>query len=243
MSAHRFYCPGPLSAGARMMLDERAGHHALRVLRLAVGDEVTLFDGGGGEYGARIAAAEKSGVTVTVGPRREIERESALAVTLAQAISAGEKMDFTVQKAVELGVASIQPLAGARGVVRLDAARAAKRVAHWQGVAISACEQCGRNRIPSVAPVLPLTDWLQRGQSAALRVLLSPSAGRPLREVPPPAGTVILLVGPEGGLSPQEAQTAEAAGFLPIRLGPRVLRTETAALAAVSAMQTLWGDF
>lgn len=243
MPVPRFYCPGPLRAGAQATLDERAGHHALRVLRLAAGAPVTLFDGNGGEYGAHIAAAGKGGVTVTVGPRREIERESPLAVVLAQAISAGEKMDFTVQKAVELGVVSIQPLAGARSVVRLDAVRAAKRVAHWQGVVISACEQCGRNRIPPVAPVLPLADWLRRGPPAALRVLLSPGAGRPLRDVPSPSGAVILLAGPEGGLSAEEARAAEAAGFLPARLGPRILRTETAALAAMSAMQTLWGDF
>ncbi len=243
MATPRFYCPEDLETGAHVELRGQAGHHALRVLRLAIGDGVILFNGLGGEYEGRIVRADKRGVAVHVGPWRGGEREPPLSITLAQAISSGEKMDFTIQKAVELGVACIQPLAGSRSVVRLDQARADKRVRHWQGVAISACEQCGRNRVPEVAPVMALADWLRGRHDGALRIMLSPHAGRPLRDIPAPSGRVTLLVGPEGGFSADEEQAALAGGFQPICLGPRILRTETAALAAVAAMQTLWGDF
>ena len=221
-------------------------HHVARVLRLAAGDALTLFNGDGAEYDAVIAAAGKNAVSVKVGERRACGRESRLEIVLGQALSSGERMDYTVQKAVELGVAAIHPLAAARSVVRLDAQRAAKRIEHWKSVAIAACEQCGRNRVPPVAPVATLGAWLaQDGASRAgsLRLLLSPGAEARLRDLPAPGGAVVLLAGPEGGFTKDEDALARAGGYTPVRLGPRVLRTETAAVAALAAMQALWGDF
>jgi 16S rRNA (uracil1498-N3)-methyltransferase len=213
------------------------------VLRLAAGDAVIAFDGRGNEYAALIERIGKSGVTLTLGEPQSVDRESSLEVTLAQGISSGERMDYTVQKAVELGVTAIQPLASERSIVRLSAERAAKRVAHWQGIAVAACEQSGRNRVPEVLPVASVTGWLAQVPSDALRLTLSPNAESTLQELERPQGSIALLVGPEGGLSPRERDDARAAGFSGLKLGPRVLRTETAALAALAAMQALWGDF
>lgn len=243
MSAPRFYCPDIPSGSGFADLPEQAAHHAARVLRLKVGDQVSVFNGCGGEGEARITAIGKHSVAVEIAAWRETERESPLQVTLAQAISAGEKMDYTLQKAVELGIAAIQPLASERSVVRLAGERAEKRVAHWQGVVISACEQSGRNRVPAVAPIRPLVDWLAGQEGPGLRLMLAPGAASRLHDLIRPAGPVTLLVGPEGGFSPAEAGLALRFGFTPVRLGARVLRTETAALAALAAIQTLWGDF
>jgi len=241
----RIYFPGDIPAHGRCELARAQSHHIARVLRLGVGDAIVLFDGAGGEYEAVIVRVKDALVTIDVGERRAVDRESPLAVTLAQGISGGERMDFTVQKAVELGVARIQPLETSRSVVRLSDARAAKRRAHWQSIAIAACEQSGRNRIPEVAPVVTLRDWL--GASVPghgeLRILLAPDAERALGELPVPSGRVALIAGPEGGLTVEEREDVLRAGFVAARLGPRVLRTETAALAALAAMQTLWGDF
>ena len=244
-SSTRLYFPGELAAGSTCELPAAQAHHAGRVLRLRAGERVTLFNGDGGEYAAVIARVGRDRVALEVGARADVDREAALAVTLAQAISTGERMDFTVQKAVELGVTAIQPVTSSRSVVRLAAERAERRVAHWQTVAIHACEQSGRNRVPAVAAVAGLREWLARppGAPRALRVILSPGARRQLRDLPPPQGTIDLLAGPEGGFAPEEQAMAEHAGFLPVRLGPRVLRTETAAVAALAAMQALWGDF
>lgn len=242
MTFPRFFCPGPLAPGAVLALPEGAAAHAARVLRLAAGDAVTLFDGRGGEYAARIAAVRKAAVDAEVLAFRERECESPLAIRLVQALQAGDKMDLTVQKAVELGVAAILPVASRRSVVRLDGERAARRVAHWQGVAVAACEQCGRNRVPEVAAIEPLDRWLARPAAAPLRLMLSPAAELTLQALPP-ARSLELLIGAEGGLDPREVEMAEAAGFVGVRLGPRVLRTETAGLAALAAIQTLWGDF
>jgi 16S rRNA (uracil1498-N3)-methyltransferase len=242
----RLYVPGPLQPGRAHELPARAAHHAARVLRLAAGDAVTLFSGDGCEYAAVIARVAKDRVTVDVTARAAVDRESPLAVTLAQAISSGDRMDYTLQKAVELGVGAIQPLSSGRSVVRLDAERAARRQAHWATVVAAACEQCGRNRVPPVAPVAALEEWLAGSPvalGAARGFLLSPRAPARLREVPRPSGEVVLLAGPEGGLAPEEERSAQRAGYLPLRLGPRVLRTETAAVAALAAMQALWGDF
>ena len=201
-----------------------------------------LFDGRGGQYGARIERIERDRVFAELGAWEEIERESVLAVTLVQALQGGDKMDFTIQKAVELGVADIVPVDSRRSVLRLSGERAGKRVAHWQGVAASACEQCGRNRVPLVAPLEKIENWLARPAGNSLRLMLAPDADVTLAELPP-AKNVQLLVGAEGGLDPQEVIAAQQAGFRAVRLGPRVLRTETAALAALAAMQALWGDF
>jgi len=212
------------------------------VLRLAAGDEVTLFDGHGAEYSAAITRAGKNVVMLNVRERRYVNRESPLEVMLAQGLSSGERMDYTVQKAVELGVTSIQPLLTSRSVVRLTGERAEKRVAHWRAVAVAACEQCGRNFIPEIKALQTIAQWLGMPGSVP-RLLLSPRAEMRLRDLPRPAKTVTLLAGPEGGLSPEEESAAKIAGFVAIQLGPRVLRTETAAVAALAAMQTLWGDF
>ncbi len=243
MTTPRFYCPEILGQRGTAELPEQAAHHAARVLRLQAGDRVGVFNGRGGEGEARVTDIGKRHVTVEIEDWLAVERESPLQVQLAQAISAGEKMDFTLQKAVELGIGNIQPLASERSVVRLSGERAEKRVAHWQGVVVAACEQSGRNRVPEVAPISPLLDWLGRQDQAGLRLMLSPTAEVGLRDLPKPTGSVTLLVGPEGGLSPAEAEAAQRSGFTPVRLGARVLRTETAALAALAAMQTLWGDF
>jgi len=231
-----------LSPGAHVELPEPVARHAVRVLRLPPGAPVVLFDGRGGEYPAHIERIERDRVYAELAAWKDIERESSLAVTLVQALQAGDKMDFTIQKAVELGVRDIVPVESRRSVLRLAGERAAKRVAHWQGVVASACEQCGRNQVPLVAPLEKLENWLARPANGALRLMLAPDAAQTLAEVPP-AREVQLLIGAEGGLDPQEVLAAQQAGFQAVRLGPRVLRTETAGLAALAALQALWGDF
>ena len=229
------------------MLPPAQSRHVTRVLRLRSGDAVTLFNGDGSEYSAEIARIGKDAATLSVTGSRAVDREAPLAVILAQAVSGGERMDYTVQKAVELGVAGIQPLVSARSVVRLAGERAVKRLAHWQAVAIAACEQCGRNRVPRVEPPLEFHAWLAltaKAQDGAAKLLLSPRATDSLRGLARPAsGVIILLAGPEGGWIPEEERAAEQTGFHPVRLGPRVLRTETAAVAALAALQAVWGDF
>lgn len=246
MNSPRFHCPLPLRAGTSLTLPEAAARHAGRVLRLRVGDPLTLFDGAGGEYAARITALERSEVVVEVLAHSPCERESPLPVTLVQALQSGDKMDLTVQKAVELGVARIVPVLSRRSVVRLEGERAARRVEHWRGVVASACEQCGRNRLPAVDELAALERWLERPPDAGVRrLMLAPGATTTLAALPPPvAGERIeLLIGAEGGLAPEEMRAAALAGFVAVRLGPRVLRTETAGLAALAALQCLWGDF
>lgn len=250
MNAPRFYCPIPLAEGVPADLPEGAARHAAKVLRLRAGDALSLFDAKGGEYAARISHIDRERVTVDVLAWRDIERESPLSITLVQALQAGEKMDMTVQKAVELGVARIIPLISRRSVIRLQGERAERRVEHWRGVVASACEQSGRNRVPEVTALEGLERWLA-GLSPLLpgrglrRLMLAPGAEQTLATLPPPAPdeTIELLIGAEGGLAPEEMQAAEQAGFVGIRLGPRILRTETAGLAALAAMQCLWGDF
>jgi 16S rRNA (uracil1498-N3)-methyltransferase len=242
MNLPRFYCREALAPGAHVELPEPVARHAVRVLRLPPGAPMVLFDGRGGEYPARIERIERERVLAELGAWDDAERESPLAVTLAQALQAGEKMDFTIQKAVELGVRDIVPVTSRRSVMRLDGERAGRRVAHWQGVAAAACEQCGRNQVPLVAPLEKLDAWLSRPAPAGtLRLMLAPDAEAALASLPR-AGAVQLLVGAEGGLDPQEVVAARHAGFVPVRLGPRVLRTETAGLAALAALQVLWGD-
>lgn len=242
MNLPRFYCREALSPGAHVELPEPVARHAVRVLRLPPGAPMILFDGRGGEYLAHIERIERDRVYAELAAWRDIERESPLRVTLVQALQAGEKMDFTIQKAVELGIRDIVPVESRRSVMRLAGERAAKRGAHWQGVVASACEQCGRNQVPIVAPLEKLERWLARPAPAGLRLMLAPDAEQTLAEIPP-ASEVQLLIGAEGGLDPQEMIAARQAGFMPVRLGPRILRTETAGLAALAVMQALWGDF
>jgi 16S rRNA (uracil1498-N3)-methyltransferase len=243
MSSPRFFCDAKLGPGALLQLPENASRHASRVLRLKAGDQVTLFNGDGLNYTAELLRVEREGVSVKIIELVNVERESPLQVTLAQAISSGDRMDFTLQKSVELGVAAIQPLAAERSVVKLSGERTQKRREHWQNVVISACEQCGRATIPEVLPSLPLLDWLGKQQQFSLKIMLSPTAEQTLHDLKKPSGDICLLIGCEGGFSPAEEQAATSCGFRGIRLGTRVLRTETAGLAALAAMQTLWGDF
>jgi 16S rRNA (uracil1498-N3)-methyltransferase len=242
---HRFFVPGPLRAGLAVLPD-RAAHHALRVLRLREGDALTLFDGSGGAWHGAIERAGRDRVEARLTGFDPTSRESKLECVLAQGISSGERMDYTLQKAVELGVRAIQPLATRRSTVRLDAERAARRLAHWREVVVSACEQCGREQVPEVAPVETLERCLAsvgRHAGRAAVLLLDPMSDTRLADLPRPAGAVLLLAGPEGGFDAAERAAAHAAGCTGVRLGPRILRTETAALAALAALQTLWGDF
>lgn len=237
----RFHFPGSLPAGGEAALPEALAHHALRVLRLRDGEAVVLFDGSGGEVEAQLAVRGKA-VFAVLGARRACECESPLEVVLVQALAAGDKMDWVVQKAVELGVHAIQPVQAERSVLRLAGERAERRVAHWQQVAVAACEQCGRNRVPQVRPLQMLPAWLAAHRGEHIQVL-APGGEGGLGAGPAPPGTVHLLVGPEGGWSEAELAAFDAAGCARVRLGPRILRTETAGLAALAALQARWGDF
>ena len=243
-SAPRFFCPGDLSQGATRDLPDDAAHHASRVLRLTVGDPVIVFNGDGGESDAQISSIGKDHVAVRVGRWRDRDAESPVRVTLVQGLSARERMDYTLQKAVELGVAEVFPVEMRRSVMRLADERAARRVEHWQNLVVAACEQCGRNRVPVVHSVSALPDWLgaHRSEPGVQRIVLSPFAQQTLRDLAPPR-QVVLLAGPEGGFAHEELDMATACGFAAVRLGPRILRTETAALAALAAIHALWGDF
>jgi len=228
-----------------MVLDlpSRAAHHATRVLRLRIGAGITVFNGMGGEYSAQIVSVARDHVTAGIQARVEVERESPLDVTLVQAVSSGDRMDLTIRKAVELGVTRIVPVISMRSVVQLSGDRAAKRVQHWEDVVIAACEQCGRNRLPPVAAALPLTTWIRSAQCVPARWMLTPDAADSVRSLARPDAAVQLLVGPEGGFTTEEKQAAADAGFVGVRLGPRTLRTETAAPAALAVFAALWGDF
>ena len=246
MTFPRFHCPVPIAVGATIDLPENAARHAGRVLRLRAGDKIVLFDGKGGEYSARIAAVERSNVAADVLDWHDVDREAPIGVTLVQALQSGDKMDMTIQKAVELGAVGVVPVASRRSVLRLDGERAAKRVEHWRGVAVAACEQSGRNRVPEIAGLETLDRWLNRPKPAnVMRLMLAPGADATLAALPRPSSEmrIELLIGAEGGLAPEELEKAVHAGFVGIRLGPRILRTETAGLAALAAMQCLWGDF
>jgi 16S rRNA (uracil1498-N3)-methyltransferase len=242
MRLTRVYLDALLEPGTRVALRGSAASHVTRVLRLRPGDALTLFNGRGGEYPGSIDKSHAGEVTVAVGEERTVERESPVALTLAQGVSRGERMDLVVQKATELGVSCIVPLLTERSVVRLDVQQAARKVAHWRGIAIAACEQSGRNRVPEVATPLALREFVRDAARAGARLLLSPAAPLRLDDVPPPVTQATVLIGPEGGLSESEEQLARAAGFTPVRLGPRVLRTETAAIAALTLLQRKFGD-
>jgi 16S rRNA (uracil1498-N3)-methyltransferase len=232
-----------LHPGATVELAADAAHHALKVLRVGAGDTATLFDGRGGQWRATLNPAGK-GLRATLEGFEDADSESPLALTLVQGLPAGDKMDLVVQKAVEMGVRRIQPVAAKRSVVRLSGERAERRVEHWRNIAIAACEQSGRNRVPAVAPILDLPQYLGiAAQENALRFVCAPGVAVRLRDLPAPDGPVSLLVGPEGGFEEGELLAARAAGFRAIALGPRVLRTETAGLGAVAAMMALWGDW
>ena len=243
----RFYYPQRLGNGAEVQLPVDTGNHAVRSLRLGVGDPVVLFDGHGGEYQASISRIERGMVTVKTGTFVDRSAEAPLELVLAQGLSSSERMDFTIQKAVELGVSAIQPLATERSVTKLAGERAKRKTSHWQKLSIAACEQCGRNRLVQVSEPVRFDVWLNQQSRAPdkdeLRMLLSPDAHEKLGGMPANAKRIVLLAGPEGGLSASEADAALRWNFKPVRLGPRILRTETAALAALAAIQLRWGDF
>lgn len=243
MSSPRFFCDAKLGPGAQLDLPDSAAHHAQRVLRLKAGDKVTLFNGDGHDYACELLRVSKEGVSVKISGQTLIERESPLNVTLAQCISSGDRMDLTLQKSVELGIARIQPLAAERSVVKLSGERAEKRLQHWQNVVISACEQSGRAFVPEVLPPMPLLHWLAQQDDYALKLILNPFTECRLHDLAQPQGPICLLIGCEGGFAPGEVTAALHAGFTDVKLGPRILRTETAGLAALTALQTLWGDF
>jgi 16S rRNA (uracil1498-N3)-methyltransferase len=232
----RIHCPAPLATGQSLALPAGAARH-VQVLRMQPGEQLTLFNGEGGEWEARIERMGRADVQVLVQEHRTVEREAALAVHLAVGIPANERMDWLVEKATELGVASIQPLMTSRTVLRLSGERARKKRDHWQAVAIAACEQGGRNRIPGVHEVMDLRDWLAAPAAAGLRVALSLAPGaRTLVQAGAGGEPVLALSGPEGGLTAQEQEAAAAHGFIPVTLGPRVLRAETAPLALLAAL-------
>lgn len=238
--APRIFTPRHLAESAELELDEAAARHVAGALRLKPGARLRLFNGEGGEYAARVASMDRRQVRVLVETFFDLERESPLPITLGLSISRGERMDYAIQKTTELGVAGIQPLVTERTEVRLKGEREEKKRRHWQQVATSACEQCGRNRVPQVRAALPLAEWLQQA-AGACRLVLHHRAGAGIEKMAAP-GRVDLLVGPEGGLSGPEIEAALGAGFLPVSLGPRIMRTETAPVAAISILQFHWGD-
>ena len=241
MGLPRFHCPVALAAGATIALPPEAFHHAVRVRRLRVDDPLSLFAGDGMEATARIISVRRDGAVVEIASVAAVDRESPLDVTLLQAISSGDRMDYTLQKVVELGATRIVPVTTERAA-RLAGPRADKRAAHWQQVVISACEQSGRNRIPEVLPAALLPQALQEGQRATARLLLTGTGSARMAALPKPDGAIVVLAGPEGGLTPEEELDAQTAGFVAVTMGPRTLRTETAAVAALAIIQSAWGD-
>ena len=244
MSNLRFYTAENLKTGATIKLSENAATHATRVLRLEIGDEIVLFNGNGNDYACAIISIKKTEVLVIVKSFVPITNESPLNITLLQGISSGDRMDYTIQKAVELGVTAIVPIVTTRSVVKLSNERAEKRLAHWQNVVHAACEQSGRAFVPQIAAPISISTWLANNtNNNSTRILLNPIGALRLAELPKPTGHIELLIGAEGGLSQMEIDAALSKNFNSVVLGARILRTETAALVAISAMQTLWGDF
>jgi 16S rRNA (uracil1498-N3)-methyltransferase len=239
-AAPRLFAPIDLPLGAEVRLPDRAAHH-VAVLRFRRGDSITLFNGQGGEFAAELLRVSAGQASARVLTKCATERESPLSVALAQCVSGGDRMDTTLQKSTELGVSNIVPIASERSVVKLSGERAEKRVAHWRNVVIAACEQCGRNRVPDIGHITDIDAFLDNLDGSSQRLLLAPEATQTLKQLPRPE-RITLLVGPEGGLTAGERAQAERRGFVPVRFGPRVLRTETAPLAAIAAMQALWGD-
>lgn len=241
MRVPRIHVTEALEEGRELILEGAAANH-LKVLRLRSGHPLVVFDGRGASHDAELRNLERRRATVVLGGRRDEAAESPLRTVLIQGVSKGDRMDWAIQKAVELGVTQIVPVLTARSVANTDADRLRKKDAHWHGVVVSACEQCGRSVLPRLEPVQPLMDCWET-LPGGMRLVLHPDDGRRLGELPTPAADgCSLLVGPEGGLNEQELAAARGQGFAPVRLGPRVLRTETAGVAMLSALQTLWGD-
>jgi len=238
----RLYLPVPLRSGDEIELAPEQSHYVARVLRLRPGEALQIFDGEGSRHAAVIVDAHAKRARLSVGDAQAALADSPLSVTLAQCISSAEKMEWTIEKAVELGVAAIQPLISKRTVVRLDAQRAQRRGEHWRRLIVAACMQCGRDRLPSLAPPIELAGWLASRDTGATAVVLVPGARIRLAQVETRNASLQLLVGPESGLAEEEIDAARAAGFIAASLGPRVLRTETAGLAALAVLQSKSGD-
>lgn len=243
MRLTRVHCATDIGVQRQLTLSGQAGLHLSRVLRLKQGNELILFDGCGGEYRARIESVAADRVDVAVLEFIPIERESPLQVTLLQGISRGERMDWTIQKATELGVTRIVPVSSARSMVKLKGERARRRQQHWQAVAISACEQSGRNRVPEIAGVSKLEQACELIGQLPMKIMLAAHAGASQSDLPATCAALCLAVGPEGGLDPAEQALLEQHSFKALRLGPRIMRTETAGMAALSVLQSRWGDF
>ncbi|WP_434027486.1 16S rRNA (uracil(1498)-N(3))-methyltransferase [[Pseudomonas] boreopolis] len=242
MRLTRCHVGQPLQAGSEVALPEDAANHLLRVLRLREGDACVLFNGDGQDYAAVVAAAGKRDARVRIESAQPVANESPLRITLVQGIARGEKMDLILQKATELGVAAVIPVNAERTEVKLDAARAEKRVAHWHSVIVSACEQSGRATLPSLAPPAALNQLAARLPADALRLTLDPQGEHALKSMAVATAQVVVAIGPEGGWSPRDREVLAQAGFQGLRLGPRILRTETAGLAAIAALQARFGD-
>ncbi len=241
----RLFVDTPLHPGGEISLPEGTARHALRVLRLRTGDPVTLFNGDGLQYPARLTVDDPRTARVLIEDTASPVRESPLRVVLLQAVARGEKMDWIIQKAVELGVARIVPLISERSEVRLDVARSEKRLEHWRAVAIAACEQCGRNVVPEIDAPLALAARVAAlaDPESNARWMLHPGGTTRVRDITPPATGMLVAIGPEGGFGERDLAILRAAGFLELTLGPRILRTETAGLAALAALQAAWGDY
>lgn len=242
MRVTRVHIHEPLIEGATVVVPPNVAYHLVRVLRLRLGALIIVFDGEGNEHYAEVAAINSEQVLVKIAEAIRTTTESPLHITLVQGISRAERMDWTLQKATELGVHAIAPVITARSVVRLDDRQANKKLEHWQGVVIGACEQSGRRVIPGVHPPRRLHDYLAQSNSDNLRLVLDPVADTAMTTLPRPDSNIELLIGPEGGLDDDELQRARESGFTAVRLGPRVLRTETASVVALSVLQALWGD-
>ncbi|MGB5199778.1 MAG: 16S rRNA (uracil(1498)-N(3))-methyltransferase [Sedimenticolaceae bacterium] len=241
MRVPRIFTDQPLQPGSRVQLDARAHRYVSQVLRLRVGQHLILFNGNGSDFDATLSHCGRKGCSADVLAAVSTGRPAALQVHLGIAVSRGERMDFALQKAVELGVESLTPLFSERSVVKLGAQRLERRFSHWRGIVISACEQSGRHHLPDLRPCASLPDWLAAHQGG---LMLYHRATQSLADLPPPSRSALnLLIGPEGGLSESERALAFANGFVAVRLGPRILRTETAPIAALAAIQVLWGDF
>ncbi len=240
MRLNRVYVDASLSEGLRLELPPAAGVHLAKVLRVRSGDDLVVFAGDGYEYPASVEGVRGTRVAVAIGAARAVDRESPLSVTLVQCIARADRMDVIVQKATELGVARIVPVQSRRSVVRLESAQAQSKAAHWHAIAVSACEQCGRNRLPVVETPRPLLDYLGTLPPGGTRILLGPGADA--RRAAPIGSEVAIAIGPEGGLDDEEIEAFRLAGFEAMRLGPRVLRTETAAIAALAWLQGRYGD-
>ena len=242
MRLNRVYSGQPLAAGTEAQLPAPAAYHVARVLRLRAGAPLTVFDGSGADFRCEIVSVEGDSVRVRVEERVAGLQDSPLAITLVQAVSRSERMDWTLQKATELGVRAIVPVLSARSVVRLDEPQATKKLRHWQAIVAGACEQCGRSTLPELRPVVELRRFLAESPRGGQRLVLSPDGPASLAGITSVAARVELLIGPEGGLDDGELHDAVRAGFTPVRLGPRILRTETAGIVALAVLQGLWGD-